>query len=44
MTDGHSPPKYRTFTMRNLDAWYSAFDVTASDPLYLAPNARVRVW
>ncbi|WP_394843196.1 M13 family metallopeptidase [Pendulispora brunnea] len=44
MTDGHAPPKYRTFTMRNLDAWYSAFDVGAGDPLYLAPNARVRVW
>ncbi|WP_394832663.1 M13 family metallopeptidase [Pendulispora rubella] len=43
-TDGHAPPKYRTFTMRNLDAWYSAFDVGAGDPLYLAPNARVRVW
>ncbi|WP_394828793.1 M13 family metallopeptidase [Pendulispora albinea] len=43
-TDGHAPARYRTLTVRNLDAWYSAFDVAPSDPLFLAPNARVRVW
>jgi putative endopeptidase len=43
-TDGHAPPHYRTWTVRNLDPWYAAFDVGASDPLYLAPDARVRVW
>ena len=43
-TDGHAPPHYRVLTVRNLDAWYPAFDVAAGDPLFLAPNARVRVW
>jgi putative endopeptidase len=43
-TDGHAPPHHRTWTVRNLDAWYAAFDVKPDDPLYLAPAARVRVW
>jgi predicted metalloendopeptidase len=43
-TDGHAPPRYRTLTVRNLDAWYLAFDVKPEDKLFLAPNARVRVW
>ncbi len=44
MTDGHSPAKWRTYTVRNLDAWYKAFDVQPGQALYLAPNERVRVW
>src|SRR5205823_6269321 len=43
-TDGHAPARYRTLTVRNMDAWYGAFDVGPSDPLFLAPDARVRVW
>jgi putative endopeptidase len=43
-TDGHAPAHWRVWTVRNIDAWYSAFDVTPSDPLFLAPSARVRVW
>jgi len=43
-TDGHAPAHWRVWTVRNIDAWYSAFDVAPSDPLFLAPNARVRVW
>jgi len=43
-TDGHAPPAYRALTVRNLDAWYAAFDVAPADALYLAPDARVRVW
>jgi endothelin-converting enzyme/putative endopeptidase len=35
---------YRIATVRNLDAWYDAFDVRPGDRLYLAPAARVRVW
>src|SRR5207302_6514113 len=44
MTDSHSPGEYRSDTVRNIDAWYSAFDVKPSEKLYLAPNARVRIW
>jgi putative endopeptidase len=44
LTDGHSPSEYRADTVRNLDAWYHAFDVRPSAKLYLAPADRVRVW
>lgn len=43
-TDPHSPPVFRVDTVRNLDAWYSAFRPAASDALYLAPDQRVRIW
>jgi endothelin-converting enzyme/putative endopeptidase len=44
MTDGHSPAKWRTYTVRNLDSWYQAYDVKPGQKLYLAPDQRVRVW
>ena len=37
MTDGHAPAEYRADTVRNLDAWYAAFDVKPGQALYLAP-------
>ena len=43
-TDTHAPETYRIGTVRNLDAWYEAFDVQPGHRLYLAPDARVRVW
>ncbi len=43
-TDGHAPGMYRALTVRNLDAWYTAFDVKPGDKLYLAPEKRVKVW
>jgi predicted metalloendopeptidase len=44
ITDGHAPSEYRADTVRNLDAWYQAFDVKAGEKLYLSPDARVRIW
>jgi predicted metalloendopeptidase len=44
ITDGHAPDEYRAATVRNLDAWYRAFDVKAGDKLYLSPEQRVRIW
>jgi endothelin-converting enzyme/putative endopeptidase len=44
MTDDHSPGEFRVDTVRNLDAWYAAFDVKPGDKLYLAPADRVRIW
>ncbi len=44
MTDGHAPGEYRALTVRNIDAWYTAFDVKAGEKLYLAPADRVRIW
>jgi predicted metalloendopeptidase len=43
-TDGHAPGMYRAQTVRNLDAWYKAFNVQPGDRLYLPPEKRVRIW
>ena len=40
----HAPEMYRMNTVRNLDAWYDAFDVAPGQRLYLEPAARVRIW
>ncbi|XYJ09466.1 M13 family metallopeptidase [Telluria sp. B2] len=44
LTDGHAPAQYRTYIVRNLDAWYKAFDVKPGQALYLPPQERVRIW
>jgi endothelin-converting enzyme/putative endopeptidase len=44
MTDTHPPDQFRPATVRNLDAWYAAFDVKPGDKLYLAPADRVHIW
>jgi len=44
VTDGHAPDEYRADTVRNIDAWYAAFDVKQDQRLYLAAPERVRVW
>ena len=43
-TDTHSPGEYRSDTVRNVDAWYKAYDVVPGDKLYLKPEDRVRIW
>ena len=44
VSDVHAPGMYRALSVRNFDAWYTAFDVKPTDPLFLAPSARVSVW
>jgi putative endopeptidase len=44
LTDPHSPCPVRTDVVRNMDPWYSAFDVKPGQTLYLAPADRVRIW
>lgn len=44
LSDPHSPGKYRTAEVRNIDAWYKAFGAQPGDALYLAPSERIRVW
>jgi putative endopeptidase len=44
LASDHAPEIYRMSTVRNLDAWYEAFDVGPGQRLYLAPGDRVRVW
>ena len=44
-TDPHSPAEFRVIgPLRNVDAWYEAFDVQPGDKYYLAPADRVRIW
>jgi putative endopeptidase len=40
----HPPEPYRINTVRNLDAWYAAFDVGPGHRLWLEPKARVQPW
>jgi putative endopeptidase len=44
VTDPHSPSEFRTAVVRNLDMWYDAFKPGDKDRLFLAPDARVRIW
>ena len=44
VVDGHAPAEYRADTVRNLDAWYAAFDVKPGQKLHLEPKERVKVW
>jgi len=43
-TNDHAPENFRIATVRNIDAWYDAFDVRSGQRLYLEPQARVRIW
>lgn len=44
-SDPHSPNRFRANgTVRNMDAWYEAFDVQPDDALYLPPDQRVSIW
>ena len=40
----HAPEMCRMNTVRNLDAWYEAFDVVPGQRLYVEPRARVHIW
>ena len=45
LSNPHSPPKFRVNgVVRNVDAWYAAFDVQPGDKLYLPPDERVHIW
>jgi endothelin-converting enzyme/putative endopeptidase len=44
LTDPHAPGEYRAATVRNIDAWYAAFNVQPGEKLYLPSPDRVRIW
>jgi putative endopeptidase len=45
VSNPHAPVQYRVNgVVRNMDAWYEAFNVNPSDTLFLAPDNRVRIW
>ena len=44
-TDPHSPTEFRcNQIVRNIDAFYEAFDVSESDALWLPQGSRVTIW
>jgi putative endopeptidase len=44
-TDPHAPAEFRcNQIVRNIDDFYTAFGVTESDALWLAPEERVAIW
>jgi putative endopeptidase len=45
LTNTHSPPQFRVNgVVRNMDAWYAAFDVGPQHALHLEPPERVQIW
>ncbi len=44
-SDPHSPARFRVNgVVRNVPAWYEAFDVGPDNKLYLPPDQRVQIW
>lgn len=44
-SDPHSPARYRVNgVVRNMDEWYTAFDVQPEQVLFLPPAERVSIW
>ncbi len=44
-TDPHAPDEFRcNGVVRNIDEFYTAWDVRPTDALWLDPDARVRIW
>jgi len=45
VSNPHAPAQYRVNgVVRNIDAWYEAFNVKPGDKLFLAPENRARIW
>jgi putative endopeptidase len=45
VSDPHAPPQARVdLPVRNIDAFYTAFGVKPGEPMYVAPEDRVRIW
>jgi predicted metalloendopeptidase len=44
VTDGHAPAEFRADTVRNMDAWYTAFGVKPGEKLALPEAQRVKIW
>jgi putative endopeptidase len=45
LTDPHSPEAIRgSAPLRNIDAFYTAFNVKPGDKMWLDPDKRVKIW
>ena len=43
-TDPHAPPAFRANLVKNVDSYYTAFDVREGSPNYLPKDMRVQMW
>ncbi len=44
-TDPHAPGFFRAYIpLKNVDAFYKAFDIKKGDKMYLKPESRVKIW
>ncbi|HFS67962.1 MAG TPA: M13 family peptidase [Flavobacteriia bacterium] len=44
-TNPHAPGMYRAYMpLKNVDAFYEAFDIKEGDKMYLKPEDRVKIW
>jgi putative endopeptidase len=43
-SDTHAPGQYRSDTVRNVEAWYRAYEIAPAQKLYLSPEQRVVIW
>ncbi len=44
-TDPHAPGKFRAYVpLKNVDAFYEAFNIKEGDKMYLKPEDRVKIW
>ena len=45
LSNEHSAAEFRVIgPTRNVDAWYTAFNVKPGDKYYLPPDQRIRLW
>lgn len=45
LSDAHPPNRYRAIApLLHMDEFYSAFDIGPDDPMWIAPEDRVRAW
>ena len=42
--DPHAPTDFRGNLVQHIDEFYDVFDITESDPMYLEPKDRMKMW
>ena len=42
--DPHAPTDFRGNLVQHMDEFYDVFDITESDPMYLEPKDRMKMW
>lgn len=42
--DPHAPTEFRANLVKNMQEFYEAFNVSETDPMYISPEKRLRMW